>query len=269
MRKQKRSWTWLKIILCGLLLTVFIGPALAAEKPMVIYDKETDKLSIKAEKVPLKDMLKRIGLLSGVAFYMDPAAERPVTMLLKDQHLERGLKKMFQAHNLSSAMIYEHKEGQDTQKEPLLIAVKVVPNAGGLGFNAQLVPVVDVNGEAIIRSFSRHPPRGGQELPSIFGYTEERWQVRLKMMSPEKRKRIEADMQKRQEREAARQAKREQYKADRKARKEAEEAEDRAEEEEFKASNPELYELRQQQREEFKQQILEERAMEQTIDETE
>ncbi len=270
MLKWYLAFPWLRILLCGMVLAAFAGQAVAVEKPVVIYDKETDKLSVKTENTPLKELLARIGLLSGVAFLMDPAAERPVSVRLKEQPLERGLKQIMTSHDLSYAMIYEHKEGQDpSSEEPLLIAMKVVPNGTGAGSNAKLVPVVDVNGEAVIRSFARRPPKEGQTLPSIFGYAEKRWQARLERMSPEKRKQLEAKMLERQERDAARLEKRKEKRAKREARQTEKKAERQAAEDELKESNPELYEKRRQQREELRQQLAEERMMENTIEDTE
>jgi len=270
MINQVKSRAWFKRVVGGLVLILLIaGQALADEKPMVIYDKETDTSSIRADKVSLKGLLARIGLISGVAFYMDPAAEKPVTVLLREQRLERGLKKMFEAQNLSSAMIYEQKEGQDPAGEPLLIAVKVVPNASGSGSNANLAPVVDLEGEAMIRSFSRSP-RGKEHGPSsIFSYLEERWQARLKRMPPEKRAKIEADTRQRQELRAAKQAEKDKQKAEHEARKSAQKAQWQDKAESFKAANPELYEKLQQRGAETRQRIEEEQAMEQTAGETE
>jgi hypothetical protein len=157
-------------------------------------------------------------------------------------------------------MIYQEKEGQDQSAEPLLISMKIVPEGKENNPNLNLAPVVDVNGEAVIRSLSRRPHREGQMVPTIFGYAEERWQARLKRMPEEKRKRIAEDMKQRQEKRAARAEEVENRRAERKKKVAEHQARRLAVEEELRASNPELYELRKQQREEIRQQVMQELA---------
>lgn len=258
MLKNRMEFTWLRPVFWGLVLVAFVGQTAFAGGPEVIYDKATDRLSVQADRDSLDGLLARIALLSGVEFLMDPKVEQPVSITLKDRPLEKGLKKIMQTLNLGYAMIYQKKEGQDQSAGPLLISMKIVPKGMENYPNLNLVPVVDVNGEAVIRSLSGRPLRAGQTLPTIFDYAEQRWQARLNKMPQEKRKRIEENTKRRQEKQAARieeakkrRAEREKKVAEHRARREAAE-------EELRASNPELYELRKQQREEIRQKVMEE-----------
>jgi hypothetical protein len=260
MLKNRMEFTWLRPLFWGLVLVAFVGPTAFAGGPEVIYDKATDRLSVQADMVSLEGLLARIALLSGVEFLMDPEVEQPVSITLKDRSLEKGLKKIMQALDLRYAMIYQKKEGQDQSAEPLLISMKIVPEGKENNPNLNLVPVVDVNGEAVIRSLSRRrrPRREGQTPPAIFGYAEKRWQARLNKMPEEKRNRIEEDMKQRQEKQAARTEEVENRRAERKKKVAKHRARRQTAEEELRTSNPELYELRKQQREEIRQQVMEE-----------
>ena len=202
MLKRWITFTWLRPLLCGLVLITFIGQAAAKKGPEVVYDKVSDRLSVKAEKTSLKGLLARIALLSGVEFLMDLAAEQPISINIENMTIEAGLKKIVKSNSLDYAMVYQKKEGQLPSAEPLLISMKIVPKGMGMGPNSKLLPVENVNGEAVIRSFSRRPPRAGETPPSIFSYAEERWQARLSEMSEEKRKQIEAEMLERQKKQA-------------------------------------------------------------------
>ena len=244
MLKNRMGFTWLRPLLWGLVLVAFVGATAFAGEPEVIYDKATDRLSVQAEMVSLKGLLARIALLSGVEFLMDPEVEQPVSITLKDSSLEKGLKKIMQTLHLRYAMIYQKEEGQDQSAEPLLISMKIVPEGKVNNPNLNLAPVVNVNGEAVIRSLSRHPRREEQTPPPIFGYAEKRWQARLNRMPEEKRKRIEEDMMQRQEKRAARVEEVENRRAKRKKKMAKLHARQQTAEEELKASNPELYELR-------------------------
>jgi flagellar biosynthesis GTPase FlhF len=257
MLKNRMEFTWLRPLFWGLVLVAFVGPTAFAGEPEVIYDKATDRLSVGADMVSLEGLLARIALLSGVEFLMDPEVEQPVSITLKAMSLEKGLKKIMQTLNLRYAMIYQKKEGQDQPAEPLLISMKIVPEGKENNPNLNLAPVVDVNGEAVIRSLSRRSRREGQTPPPIFGYAEKRWQARLNRMPEEKRNRIEEDMKQRQEKRAARMEEVEKRRAERKKKVAKHRARRQAAEEKLRASNPELYELRKQQREEIRQQVME------------
>jgi hypothetical protein len=254
-----KRWTlsgWSQICLGILFLAFVAGGAAAAEKPVVQYDKASDKLTIKAENVSLKELLARVGLLSGVGFFMDPKAEQPVSVTLKEEHLERGLKKIMTAHDLSYAMIYERPPNQAASTQaPLLIAMKVAPGGSGPGIGAAAVPIMDVEGEAVIRSFPGRPLKEGEKRPSMFDHAQKRWQARLQNMSEKQRRKLEAKMEEHRERQAARQEKREARRAEREAKRAQKQAERQAAEDELKESDPELYELRRQQREELRQQM--------------
>jgi len=258
MLKNRMEFTWLRPLFWGLVLVAFVGQTASAGEPEVIYDKATDRLSVQADRVSLDGLLARIALLSGVEFLMDPKVEQPVSITLKDSPLEDGLKKTMQTLNLGYAMIYQKREGQDQSVEPLLISMKIVLKGMENYPNLNLVPVVDANGEAVIRSFSRRPLRAGHTLPTIFDYAEQRWQARLNRMPEEKRERIEEDMKQRQEKQAARTEEVENRRAEREKKVAEHRARREAAEEELKASNPELYELRKQQREELRQKVAEE-----------
>jgi len=260
MLKNRMEIRWLRPPLWGLVLVAFVGATAFAGGPEVIYDKATDRLSVQAEMVSLKGLLARIALLSGVELLMDPEVEQQVSITLKDRSLEKGLKKIMQTLNLRYAMIYQKKEGQGQSAEPLLISMKIVPEGKENNPNLNFAPVVDVNGEAVIRSFSRRPRRDGQTTPPIFGYAEKRWQARLDRMPEEKRNRMEEDMMQRQEKQAARAEEVENRRAERKKKVAKHRARRLATEEELRTSNPELYELRKQQREEIRQQVIEERT---------
>jgi len=260
MLKNRMEITWLRPLLWGLVLVAFVGATASAGGPEVIYDKATDRLSVGADMVSLKGLLARIALLSGVEVLMDPEVEQPVSITLKDRSLEKGLKKIMQTLNLRYAMIYQKKAGQGQSAEPLLISMKIVPEGKENNPNLNFAPVVDVNGEAVIRSLSRRPRSEEHTPPAIFGYAEKRWQARLNRMPEEKRNRIEEDMMQWQEKQVARRKEVKNRRAERKKKVAKHLSRRQTAEEELRASNPELYELRKQQREEIRQQVMAERT---------
>lgn len=256
--KKRIEYTRLCPLLMGLLLVVLVGQTASAGDPQVIYDKATDSLTVQADRVSLDGLLARIALLSGVEFLMDPEVEQPVSITLKESPLEDGLKKTMQTLNLGYAMIYQKREGRDQSTGPLLISMKIVPKGMENSPHQNVLPVVDVNGEAVIRSFSGRPPRAEETLPSIFDYAEQRWQARLNNMPEEKRKRIAENTKRRQEKRAARDEKAKERREEREKKVAEHRARREAAEEELRISNPELYELRQEQREEMRQQVMQE-----------
>lgn len=260
MLKNRMVFTWLRPFFWGLVLVAFMGSVASAGGPEVVYDKATDRLSVGADTVSLKGLLSRIALLSGVEFLIDPEVEQPVTITFTDCSLEGGLKKIMQALDLRYAMIYQKKNGQDPASAPLLISMKIVPEGKENNPNLILAPVVDVNGEAVIRSLSSlKAPRGGDQIPpAIFDHAKERWQARLNKMPEEKREQIVEHMQRRQSKQTSRMEEMKKRRAERETNRAEHQARRIAAEEKLRASNPELYELRLQQREEMRQQMMEE-----------
>ena len=259
MLKNRMEFTCLRPLLWGLVLVAFVGPTAFAAEPEVIYDKATDRLSVGAEMVSLKGLLARIALLSGVEFLIDPEVEQPVSITLKDRSLENGLKNIMQTLNLRYAMIYQKEAGQDQSAEPLLISMKIVPEGKENNPNLILASVVDVKGEAVVRSLSSSKaPRGGDQMPAaIFDHAKERWQARLNKMPEEKRERIVEHMQRRQAKRTAHMVEMKNRRAERETKRAQHQDRRIAAEEKLRASNPELYELRKQQREEIRQQVME------------
>lgn len=258
MLKNRLEYTWLWPLFWGLVLVAFVGSAAIAGGPEVVYDKATDSLSVQADGASLKGLLARVALLSGVEFLMNPEVERPVSITFKDYSLERGLKKIMQALDLRYAMIYQKKKGRDQLTEPLLISMKIVPEGKENNSNLNLASVVDVNGEAVIRSLSGRSLPEGQTAPVIFDHAERRWQARMKKMPEEQRKRIAEHMEQRHEKRAAHLEQMKNRRAQREKKRAEHQAARVTAEEKLRASNPELYELRQQQREEMRQQKMEE-----------
>lgn len=150
MPKKRIKFAWLRMLFFGFLLVVFVGQTASAGEPEVTYDKASDSLTVQADGVSLEGLLARIAILSGVEFLMDPEVEQPVSITLRDSPLEDGLKKTMQTLNLGYAMIYQEREGRDGSTGPLLISMKVLPKAMDNYSHLNLVPVVDVNGEAVI-----------------------------------------------------------------------------------------------------------------------
>ena len=254
MLNARLTLKWLRPLLGGLMLVAFmIQPALAGA-PQISYDQAADLLSVQTEGVSLKLVLAKITLLSGVAFLIDPAVEQPVTITLVDRPLEKGLIRMVQTLDLGYAMVYQKKEGQAASAEPLLTSMKIVPKGMENNPNLELVPNLNMGGEALLRNqYQRQlSQRSPGDESSRLDYAEARWQARLKNMPEEQRKKLEDLLKRRQERQAARKERPKAIRAEHQAREEARRAEQQADDELLKETNPERYELRMQRREERK-----------------
>jgi hypothetical protein len=193
-------WTKPFILLLFLTVSWGAGPAHALTPSAVIYDRDTDLLTVKAEDVSLRELLAKISLLTGVEMLMDPEVEQNVSIILGETPLQSGLKQMMRIFDLNHAMIFESVKGEGGSEEHLLVSMKIVPK--GKLDSPNLVAAVDPVGEAIVRTLTSDTPAdtavSGQdevaaELPSMLNYAEARWQARLKKMPKERRDALMAE----------------------------------------------------------------------------
>lgn len=231
--------------------------------PPIIYDEATDHLSVKVKDASLLEVLAKISILSGVQILVAPKVEQPITLEFKDRTVEDGLKQIVQAYNLNHAAFYNEEVKKDGSKKVMLTGMQII----GKDKDAELKPVVALEHEATVRALSRiSTSKDGKpkKTASMIDYAQQRWQARLSALSPEQRKKLEEDAQRRAEKAEAERIKREARRAEREKRDAERRARRQAEEELMKATDPERYQLKEQRREELRQQVTEELQQEQT-----
>ncbi len=235
------------LMVCGTLM----AQENASNHPEVDYNSSTDQLTINAEKVSLSGLYQRISILSGVDVWMDPEVEQTITVTVKDQSLEEGLKFIGRQFNLNQALIYAPKKPSTSTPEFMVVAAKVMPE--GKQSNNNLKQLVGPIREGVMRSEARlaHGDSPVRDLAI------ERWQLRMAAMPEKKRKiyeaRIERRLEDKKQQKALKTRKKEEQekkKADRLARREERD-------EKIKAEDPERYERMIERREERRQNYLE------------
>lgn len=198
-----------------LLLSALFLPAaaIAADmRPQVRYDSAADRLTVVAQEIPLSTLLAHIAVTSGIEILMDPAADRPVSITLRDQRLEVGLKQL--VRGLSYAMFYESKPFEGSKPSPpLLIAMKVLPQ--GKEDSTALAPVVTLEKEARARAVA--PGSTARPSGPSAGYSAERWQMRLDKLPEATRQRLEEHVRQHQALREKQAAKRAEQRAERQA----------------------------------------------------
>lgn len=183
----------------------FPALVIAAEADQrVHYDRATDRLTITVQMVSLSKVLAHVGAASGIKVLMDPSAERSVTLSLRDQPLESGLKQL--VRGLNYAMFFEKSPAVKGRSSgaPLLVAIKVLPH--GKQDESALAPLLTLEKEARARADSG---------AAIQNFSTQRWQARMAKLPPEKRQRLEKQIREHrarrkemEERRAARRAER-------------------------------------------------------------
>lgn len=212
------------------------------------YDKKGDKLSLNLKAAPLSKVLARVSLETGVGVLFDAEAERMVTIQMKDQPLEDGLKQLLK--DVSHLFYYDNKKGKGGKEQLMLTEVRVLPK--GKSDNSNLRPVVELEQEA----FRRALEKGKVSRPESkkLDYTSKRWQARLDSVPLAMRERLLKDAEDRAKKHQENEKKREEQRAERVAKREAERKAREQQREEgmnaLKASNPELYEIKMQRLEE-------------------
>lgn len=235
-----------------LILLFSVAASIANDSlPKVSYDRVKDMLSVDAKDHSLTTILSMLVIKTGVDITIDPSIERKVTARFKGKKLEKGIKAL--TRGLSLALIYETVDGKED--DVLLIGVKIFP--GGKEERGELVKVLGIKHETVFRAKLPPRPRDGVDAPDVSGLAEKRWAARLKNMSEKRRESVLASIKERQDRQLKKREERDQRRKDRQERKEKRDQKRRAEDEALKESNPGLYELRKQQKEDARERTME------------
>jgi hypothetical protein len=225
-----------------------VAPRPSTVPSLLRYDGVADSLSVKAEAVSQKKLLRSLALQSGLEVIYDEEADRPLTITLEEVKLEPGLKQLLRGTN------YILRYGKNAAGEPLLLGMIVLP--AGKSDRSAARPLVTQDAEAV------HHAKASAATPAAAnpGKGAERWQARLAELPPE----VQAQLQKRAEeklaREQARREKRAEQHAQKKEQREArQEAAQQAREKRLQKLTPEqrtqLEQQRQQVREQVRQQV--------------
>ena len=115
-----------------------------AEGMEVTYDRERDLLSVRADQVPLTQVLGRISDRSGIEILIDPSIDNKISIVISEQPLEKALKQI--ARGLSYVMLYGKSSNQDRSSGLRLATMKLLPE--GRQNSPNLVPVAVLNARA-------------------------------------------------------------------------------------------------------------------------
>jgi len=209
---------------------------------IVRYDATTDYLSIRAQDASLTKLLARITLRTGIETWIDEDFDPRVSADIEPQPLEKALKQFLTGIN--HVMHY----GKDQQGKTLITGVEILQAGSESGTGLAIVPIYRQSGMLA----NRYP---SSIMPN---FVHQRWQQRLAKMPENQRREVEAHYQKKLEKRDRQIAQRKQRKAESRQKREKRQLERKKRDEALLASDPELYEIRMQKREEMRQKFLNE-----------
>jgi len=209
---------------------------------IVRYDATTDQLSIRAQDASLTKLLGRITFQTGIETWIDEGFDPSISVDIEPQTLEIALKQLLTDFN--HVMHY----GKDQQGRTLITGVEILQAGSESGMGLSIVPIY-TQSSLMARRYS-----SSRTLNLI----QQRWQQRLAKMPEIKRMEVEAHYQKQMKRRNQEVAQRKQRKAESKQRREQRKLERKKRDEALLASDPELYEIRMQRKQEMRQQFLNE-----------
>lgn len=146
--------------------------------PSFEYNAARDTLNVNVNDTTLSRLLRQISLKSGLEILFDMEAERNISIHIKDQPMERALKRILRDTNY--VMIFGKKR--------LLVAVKVLPK--GKQDSDSLKSVASLKSIGLVRAQDNHrtKKKGNHELST---YREQRWQSAMANLTPELKTKIE------------------------------------------------------------------------------
>jgi hypothetical protein len=250
--KKKKNWLHLLFVM---ILLMACSPSLVAAETAasrVIYQPDTDMLTIVANDVTLRSLLAAIALQTGVEVSMTPEAEKNISCSFTDQPLASGLKKLAHAADVNHMLIYG-----GSKDRPLIIGMKVLHRESRLSGHLKLVRPSEFEGNLNPGTQSQKTSETDTAQVSVHEIVQQRWQERRKNMPPEKYEKAEARKEKRLKQREARTTQRQEKKKEQEAERAEQRAKKQAEEEALMIENPERYQQVMQNREERKALYLE------------
>ena len=250
--KKKKNWLHLSFVM---ILLMACSPSLVAAETAIsrlIYQPDTDMLTIVANDVSLRGLLAAIALQTGVEVSMTPEAEKNISCSFTNQPLASGLKKLAHAADVNHMLIYG-----GSKDRPLIIGMKVLHRESRLSGHLKPVQPSKFEGNFNSSTQSQKTSETDTAQVSVHEIVQQRWQERRKNMPPEKYEKAEARKEKRLEQKEARTAQRQEKKNERATNRAEQRAKKQAEEEALMIENPERYQQLMQNREERKALYLE------------
>lgn len=140
----------------------------------ISYDATADRVSIQAEQASLSGLLARLALLTDIDVQMDPAAERPVSLVVASRPLEAALQTLLRPP-LGSLLV----QSQGADGSTRIRAINVY--APGRRDDGRLAPLLDLS-ESDALTQARLASVDGY-VPTAFLKLERQWQSRFARMS--------------------------------------------------------------------------------------
>jgi len=178
----------------------------AVAEQAVQYDAATDRLSIEVQEMSLARLLAQVSRQTGVEILIDPAVERPVSTVIREQPLEKAITEL--TRGLNTVLVHDVRTLPGSGERNVLISVQLLPK--GQTNTALLVPVLSPEAEAMLRADGQDPAALGA------GRVNERRLARLQLLPPEKRARAEESEQQQVQKEVARKVGKAERKVERK-----------------------------------------------------
>jgi hypothetical protein len=192
------------LFILTLVLLVFLLPATGHSQ--VAYEKKTGKLFVKAEGLPLTQLLAEVSAKTGIEIYIAPAADRPVFLDIKALPVEDAVKEMIKP--LNNMFVYQGntsaiKAVKIYAASPSEATVRLAPLGASAARPDQKLPPSQAELEARARQRweQRAATRGMREDPERTKKREEREkkQAALKAEQDKRMAELQTDAMKRLE----------------------------------------------------------------------
>jgi len=183
--KQLALYLLLLLSLCSLIPAHADKLSKTQQSKAISYNKSNDRLTVDIENISLKLLLGKISIQTGMEVLFDDAAEEKLSIEIGPVPLEQGLKNILRNRNFIFRYQKDEKENQ------FLVGVLVLPE--GAHDTGRAKRVIAIDNEAYNRTLSQM----SLEQVNNIDKANERWQLRMKNMSPERRAAMENRIKKR------------------------------------------------------------------------
>lgn len=154
----------------------------------ILYDRQKDTLSLDTTDQPLSDVLLQVMRQTGMDIRLDPAAERRVTLRLKDQPLEKALDRLLAQLNVVKEF---GRVGNGKNSRDMLLGLVVMPE--GKHDPASAKRLIDRDKELAYRAgvMSQYEKRAKVRSDIRNDIMVERWRLRADRLNAKDKKEYE------------------------------------------------------------------------------
>ena len=246
----------MKHITLTIILFLCFQTSFADSQLISAYDSKNNTISINAKNISFIELMKRIGLQTGIQFYADLSIDKVTSYQTTNAALEKTIKQL--TRNLSTAITYTEKK-HNSKTTFIISSIRVLPKGESNSENAVALSSIESSALAYAHFSKEEDVPTSNDEDSFntdnYDHMQTRWLARISKLPLDERAHIESIIQRHKENKEAFTAHHQTNMNNAKLNREKHQQQTEQHEKTLEEKYPERYLLRQQRLEEIQESI--------------